>query len=117
MMRIFLLALVLCCVLISQADAQLVSIEIEDAQIKELYAVEYGLYTEEPIGTVAIFNPTSKELRANPLSCRDRAAASMLRLPPSGNTRRRFFPQIPADNPARKSSDIILVLIKIAYRS
>lgn len=64
MMRIFLLTLVLCCVLLSQANAQLISIEIEDVQIKELYAVEYGLYIEEPIGIVAIFNPTSKELRA-----------------------------------------------------
>ena len=64
MVRVPLLIFVLSLALLNQADAQLVSIDIEDVQIKELYAVEYSLYAEEPIGTATIFNPTSEELRA-----------------------------------------------------
>ncbi|MFC1712965.1 tetratricopeptide repeat protein [Candidatus Poribacteria bacterium] len=64
MLRVVLFTFALCCVFLSQTDAQLVSIDIEDVQTKELYAVEYSLYTEEPIGTATIFNPTSEELRA-----------------------------------------------------
>ena len=56
--------LVFCCIVLSQADAQLVSIDIQDIQLKELYAVEYSLYTEEPIGSATVYNPTSEELRA-----------------------------------------------------
>ncbi len=64
MVRVVLFIFILCCVFLSQTDAQLVSIDIEDIQIKELYAVEYALYTENPIGAVTIFNPTSEEFRA-----------------------------------------------------
>jgi tetratricopeptide (TPR) repeat protein len=56
--------MVFCCVLLSEADAQLVSVDIEKIELNELYAVEYRSYTEEPIGAVTMYNPTSRELRA-----------------------------------------------------
>jgi tetratricopeptide (TPR) repeat protein len=36
---------------------------MEDLRIRELYAVEYSLYTEESIGTVTVYNSTDSELR------------------------------------------------------
>jgi len=52
------------CVLLGQADAQLISVDIQETQLKELYAAEYSSYIEKPIGTVAVHNPTSRELQA-----------------------------------------------------
>ena len=57
--------LILCCALLSRADAQLVRVEVKDIQLKELFAVEYHSYMEEPIGTATVYNPTSKELQAD----------------------------------------------------
>ena len=64
MFKILLFTLAFCCILLSEADAQLVSVDIEEIQLRELYAVEYRSYTEEPIGTVTMYNPTSRDLRA-----------------------------------------------------
>lgn len=64
MVRIFPFVLILFFILLSPISAQLVSIDIGDIQLRELYAVEYSLYTEEPIGSVILYNPTSEELRA-----------------------------------------------------
>lgn len=41
---------------------QLVSLNIEEIQFRELYAVEYRSYTEESIGTVTIQNQTGENL-------------------------------------------------------
>jgi len=54
----------LLCVLPGKVNAQLVSVDIQEIQLKELYAAEYDTYTEEPMGMIAIYNPTSRELRA-----------------------------------------------------
>ena len=64
MAKTFPFVIVFCCIVLSQANAQLVSIDIQDIQLKELYAVEYSLYMEEPIGSMTVYNPTSEELRA-----------------------------------------------------
>ncbi len=64
MVRTLSFALVFCLIILSQAEAQLISIDIEDIQLKELYAVEYSLYTKEPIGSATVYNPSGEELRA-----------------------------------------------------
>ncbi len=64
MRRILLLTLVLCCVFLSKTNAQLVSVDVKEVQLEELYAVEYRLYMQEPMGAATIYNPTSSELRA-----------------------------------------------------
>jgi tetratricopeptide (TPR) repeat protein len=64
MRRILILALVFCCAFLSKANAQLVSVEVREVKLDELYAVEYPLYTKEPMGAVTIYNPTNSELRA-----------------------------------------------------
>ena len=47
------------------AYAQIVSIDVEEVQLEELYAVEYRAYMKEPIGTVTVYNPNSQEFRAS----------------------------------------------------
>ena len=44
---------------------QLVSVEIEEIQLKDLYAVEYRLYTKNPIGKITINNPINEKLQAS----------------------------------------------------
>ena len=46
------------------AYGQLVSLNIEEIQFRELYAVEYRSYMEEPIGTVTIHNQTGEDYTA-----------------------------------------------------
>ncbi len=66
MVRLFLFVVIIfCCILLSEADAQLVSVDIEEIQIEEIYAVEYRSYTEKPIGTITLYNPVNSELRAS----------------------------------------------------
>ena len=65
MVRAFILTFVLFCAFLSGAHAQLVSVEIQETRLRELYAVEYRTYTEEPVGTVVLYNPASAEFRAD----------------------------------------------------
>lgn len=61
-LAVFLIALIISA---TAAYAQLVSVDVEEIEFRELYAVEYHVYTKESIGTATIYNPSSQELRAD----------------------------------------------------
>lgn len=70
--KIALISLFALVVISASINAQLMSVEIEDIQLKELYAAEYRAYMREPIGTLMISNPSNEELWATVILNGDR---------------------------------------------
>jgi len=61
-LAVFLIMLIIC---VTATYAQLVSVDIEEIEFRELYAVEYHVYTKESVGTATIYNPSGQEFRAD----------------------------------------------------